>query len=156
MKASLRLLSVALLMGSSVFAQASNSSQANAPKMILTGTIYDINGAVIPRGHVTAASVDGNKFEAITNNEGTYKFEISLGVYRITSSAPGFCSSTVERFIVINSTFGKMSLDLVLEVPDNQPGCRHEMTIKKPRKSHRRPRTIAEERLVRNNGGTSR
>ncbi len=45
---------------------------ANAQKGVLTGTVYDANGAVIVKSKVTAVNQKGEKFEATTNDEGVY------------------------------------------------------------------------------------
>ena len=42
----------------------------NAQKTTLTGTVYDANGAVIVKSKVTAVNQKGEKFEAVTNEDG--------------------------------------------------------------------------------------
>ncbi|MCA1593647.1 MAG: carboxypeptidase-like regulatory domain-containing protein [Acidobacteria bacterium] len=126
-----------MLLNAGAFAQSSTSIKTDKPMMILTGAVYDINGAVIVNGmRIVASDTVGGAYEATTNDEGIYKIELPLGIYRIKVSAPGFCPSRVERFIVVNSTYGKMSLDFVLEVQGEQEGCKHGITIKD--KPHRK------------------
>lgn len=129
--------------------QTSDSPRAAGSRMILKGTLYDINGSVIVRGRMVAHRLGENdkEDEATTSDEGAYKLELPLDVYRIAAVAPGFCRTQLDRFRIVNSTFGSMSLDLVLEVSDNQPGCKHEIMIKKASKTRRPGLTnIAESR----------
>ncbi len=144
------------LLGSSGFAQHPRSSQFGEPKMILTGVVYDVNGAVIVNGTmVIAYDGNGKKYESVTNDEGVYKLELPLAAYKIKVSAPGFCPKQVEDFIIVDSTHGKMSLDFVLEVAGP---CRQEKIIeeqpKRKTKKKARPIIIAIERKlnVRTNG----
>jgi hypothetical protein len=121
------------------FAQGSDPAQSVQPTMILTGAIYDHFGSVIvDQTRVVAYGAGGKSYHAATNEEGIYKFDLPLGNYKVEASAPGFCPAQVERFRVVNSTHGRMSLDFVLEVASGQEGCRHEFTIK--HRSKRRAR----------------
>jgi hypothetical protein len=110
------------------------------------GAVYDINGAVIVNGtRIIAAAPAGETYEATTNIEGTYELKLPLGIYKIKVSAPGFCSYQLERYRVVNSTYGKMALDFVLEVGGGQEGCKHEIIIPKPkRKTDKRAITVIE------------
>lgn len=138
----------ALLLGGSAFAQSSTSAQANEQRMILTGAVYDINGSVIVgETKVVASDAAGRKYESAASDEGYYKFELPLAVYQIEVSAPGFCTARVERFKVVNSTHGKMSLDFVLDVQGTPDKCRggHEIPIEPNRKPEQgRKKPIAE------------
>jgi hypothetical protein len=115
-----KILSAAFITALLVFnasAQSPSSSQTSGPTMVLTGVVYDINGAVIVNGtRVVAESGDAGRRETSTNEEGVYKFVLPLSTYKIKVSAPGFCPRQIEDFILVNSTHGKMSLDFVLEV----------------------------------------
>ena len=109
------------------------SAQGNAPArdiwptMTLTGVVYDTNGAVIVTDlKIVISGVTGAPYETATNDEGVYKIKLPLGVYRIRVSAVGFCAAQVERFRVVDSTYGKMSLDFVLEVPEPEQFCGQE------------------------------
>jgi Carboxypeptidase regulatory-like domain len=132
MKAFLFITMLVLLLGLGVFAQAQSPVQNSEPTMILTGAVYDINGAVIVNGtKIAAYSSGGKRYETTTNEEGIYKIQLPLATYKIEASAPGFCSERMAHFRVVNSTYGKMSLDFVLEVADNQPDCKQEVSIGK-------------------------
>jgi hypothetical protein len=151
------LISLAALFLSVVgFAQSRDSSRAGEPTMILTGVVYDINGSVIVSGtKIIAYNSAGRKYESATSDEGFYRFDLPLAIYKIEASAPGFCPRQIQDFRVINSTHGKMSLDFVLEVAGP---CRQEKIIeeqpKRKTKKKSRPIIIAMERKlnVRTNG----
>ena len=113
---------------------------AGGQKMLVTGAVYDVNGsAIVYATSVVAESGGGKRYEGATDDEGVYKLELPLGVYKIRAGADGFCPRQVAGFRVVNSTHGKMSLDFVLEVADRQsecwrPGDHSEMTPKRKRK----------------------
>ncbi len=140
------LLTSLVVLSFNTFAQSSNSVQTSEPTIILTGAVYDINGAVIVGTSIITYGTGGKNYETTTNAEGIYKINLPLGIYKIKVSAPGFCSFQVERFVVVNSTYGKMSLDLVLEVSEPQEGCKPETTIEKKskRKAEKKSKTIIE------------
>jgi hypothetical protein len=110
--------------------------------MLVTGTIFDIQGSVIAGGRVTAQSPDGEQYNAITNDEGNYRFELPPAVYELSARSPGFCPTTVEGFTVVKST-GKMCLDLVLEIAGTDVHCNRVIINRKPHKrSHGTPSRI--------------
>lgn len=124
-----------LLLSVCASAQATAPARDSRPTMTLTGVVYDTNGAVIVTGTKIVASGDvGAPYETATNDEGVYKIKLPLGVYRIRVSAVGFCAAVVERFRVVNSTYGKMSLDFVLEVPEPEQVCGQESPPRRPEK----------------------
>jgi hypothetical protein len=96
----------------------------SAQKTILTGTVYDANGAVIVKSKVTAVNPQGEKFEALTNSEGIYELNLPykrtsyfrVAKYDVTVEAPGFETFTLKDFKVIGGFTGKMQLDLALDV----------------------------------------
>ena len=107
---------ILLLLTVAVFAQTDNKREPSGARVFLTGTLYDINGSVIVRARVVAYRADGKEFEGTTNEEGAYKIEVPLAVYSVVARAEGFCARRIDQFRVVNSTFGKMALDFVLEV----------------------------------------
>jgi hypothetical protein len=96
----------------------------SAQKTILTGTVYDANGAVIVKSKVAAVNPQGEKFEALTNNEGIYELNLpykrtsyfKAAKYDVTVEAHGFETLTLKDFKVIGGFTGKMQLDLALDV----------------------------------------
>jgi hypothetical protein len=114
----------------------------------LTGVVYDINGSVIVNWtKVVALAKDRKEYVTATNDEGVYNFDLPLGIYKIEVSARGFCPKLVEHFRIVNSTYGKMSLDFVLEVAESTGGnCEHKLIQQiKPKRSTKKKLEIVME-----------
>ena len=80
------LLAVVLLSPVAVFAQ----------EAVLTGTVTDSSGAVLPGVTVTAINeTTGNTFVGVTLETGNYRIPVRVGMYRITAELSGF--STAAR-----------------------------------------------------------
>jgi hypothetical protein len=142
---SLLALSVVLLLSFGTLAQSRNPVQTNEPKMMLTGVVYDINGAVVVDTLIVAFNKGGKKYEAATNDEGVYQIELPLALYAIEAGASGFCPAQVKRLRIVNSTHGKMSLDFVLEVADSPERCKWRFTFEaRPKRKPKKPNLIAE------------
>jgi hypothetical protein len=151
MKRSIFLLAFTLILAGAISGQTGSSPQSDDKKVVLSGTVYDINGAVIPFSHVLAQSPAGKEYRATTNDEGVYKIELPIDIYAIKVDAPGFCPSRVRFFRVRNSPFGATPLDVVLDVADGDRPCKQKTMIerepKKPVRKIRKPeifRSIAE------------
>ena len=102
-------------------------ASAFAQKSELTGTVYDANGAVVVGAKISALSSDGKKFETVSNDRGVYvltlpfnKYEASRAFkesrYDIYVESPGFKRSVTKGYVFIPSQFGKMFLDIGLEI----------------------------------------
>jgi hypothetical protein len=68
---------------------------AVAQEAVLSGTVTDSTGAVLPG--VTIAAVHlatGNKFAAVTDERGVYRIAARAGVYKLTAELPGFRAVT--------------------------------------------------------------
>src|SRR6266550_2366999 len=62
-----------------------------AQEVILTGTITDSTGGVLPGVTVQAThEASGNTFEAVTDGRGVYRIPARIGVYKITAELTGF------------------------------------------------------------------
>ncbi|MFS8084575.1 MAG: carboxypeptidase-like regulatory domain-containing protein, partial [Acidobacteriota bacterium] len=81
----------ALVLAGNLFGQTNGPSRKLDEKVVLTGTVYDINHAVIPFARVVARSFEGKEYETKTNDEGRYKIELPSALYRIEANAYGFC-----------------------------------------------------------------
>ncbi len=92
-------------------------------KMTLTGAVFDKNGAVILNAKIVAYRSDGTKFESNTDTDGIYKIELPLAVYKIEVSANGFCNSKFDSYQIVDSTYGKMFLGIVL-ILRNTSACK--------------------------------
>ena len=141
MRRSILLLAFALILAGAISGQTGSSPQSDDKKVVLSGTVYDANGAVITSGHVLAQNSAGKEYRATTNGEGVYKIELPIDIYAIKVGAPGFCSSRVRFFRVRNSPSGATSLDVVLEVADGDRPCKEKTMIdKEPKKQERKIR----------------
>jgi hypothetical protein len=69
---------------------------AFAQESVLTGTVTDSTGAVLPGVTVQAVNeASGNSFEGVTDGRGVYRVAVRVGSYRLTAQLAGF--STVNR-----------------------------------------------------------
>src|SRR5687768_2630093 len=67
-----------------------------AQEAVLTGTVTDATGAVLPGVTVTAVhEATGNTFEAVTDGRGAFRIPARIGAYRVTAALTGF--NTVTR-----------------------------------------------------------
>ena len=70
---------------------------AFAQEAVLSGTVTDATGAVLPGVTITAVHQDtGNKFMAVTDERGAYRIAARAGVYRLTAELQGFRAVTRE------------------------------------------------------------
>ena len=64
---------------------------AFAQEAVLTGTITDSTGAVLPGVTVTAVNeASGNNYEAVTDARGVYRIPVRVGGYKVTANLAGF------------------------------------------------------------------
>jgi hypothetical protein len=67
-----------------------------AQEAVLTGTVTDATGSVLPGVTVTALlEATGNKFVAVTDERGVYRIPVRIGTYELTGELAGF--TTVKR-----------------------------------------------------------
>ncbi|HEU5258252.1 MAG TPA: TonB-dependent receptor [Vicinamibacterales bacterium] len=67
-----------------------------AQDSVMTGTVTDSTGAVLPGVTVTATNVDsGNTFVAVSDERGNFRIPVRIGNYRIAAELTGF--ATVNR-----------------------------------------------------------
>ena len=84
-----RFLGALLLMGALLLAPAVSHAQ----EAVLSGTVTDTTGGVLPGVVVTAVhDATGNSFEAVTDSAGGYRLSVRIGTYRIRLELPGFAS----------------------------------------------------------------
>jgi len=66
-------------------------AMAYAQEAVLTGTITDSTGAVLPGVTVTAVNeATGNNYETVTDATGVYRIPVRVGAYKITGNLAGF------------------------------------------------------------------
>ena len=129
MKRFLLFLSLALILAGAVLGKTSAASQGK--NLILIGTVYDTNHAVIADSEVVAQNFEGKEYSVMTNGEGVYKFELPFATYRIEANASGFCPRRVDVLRVHNSPTQK--LDFVLETKQGDWPCAQKTMIKNER-----------------------
>ena len=67
---------------------------AFAQEAVLTGTVTDSTGAVLPGVTVTAANdATGNTFVGVTDERGIYRIPVRIGTYKVTSELQGFATA---------------------------------------------------------------
>lgn len=67
-----------------------------AQEAVLSGTVTDATGSVLPGVTVTAVlEATGNKFVAVTDERGVYRLAVRIGTYQLTGELAGF--TTVKR-----------------------------------------------------------
>ncbi len=138
-------LSGALILAGSVFGNTNRSSEADAKKVIVSGTVYDSNHAVIAGSRIVAQDLEGKEYSALTTDQGVYKLELPFATYKVEANASGFCLKRVDVLRVRRSLTVK-PLDFVLQVKDGDGPCPQKTMIKKEQ-NIRRPeifRSIAE------------
>ena|SRR5437588_2133876 len=133
------LLNALLLTGLSAPAQKGEPSNVAPATAVVLGTVYDSNRAVIVGARVVARDLFKHDFEATTDGEGVYHFELPHGVYRIEANAEGFCPRRIDNF---RSFLGQ--LDFTLLVKQSAHRCQQDTMIRKPL-----PDSLEEERLRR-------
>jgi hypothetical protein len=84
---------------------------ANAQKAVLSGTVQDFFGAVIPNGNIKAADDKGKTFSTQTNENGDYKLELPQGVYKIEVTFLPYSKFIISDYLITN----KMRLDVALQ-----------------------------------------
>ena len=122
-------LSGALILAGAVFGNTNRSSEADARKVVVSGTVYDSHHAVIVFSQVLARS-EMKDYRATTNDEGVYKLELPAASYRVEANAAGFCPRRVDLFRV-SDVLMQRPLDFVLEVKDNDQPCKQKTMIEK-------------------------
>jgi len=67
---------------------------AFAQDAVLTGTVSDSTGAVLPGVTVTASNeATGNKFVGVTDERGIYRMPVRVGTYQVTAELQGFSTA---------------------------------------------------------------
>lgn len=100
----------------------------------LTGTVYDLFGAVVPGALVKAIDSSGKVLEAKTNADGLYVLslrpndydpkvsaDLKAARYDIVVTVPGFRESLTKAFAFVPSYKGSMYLDIALETLGTDP-----------------------------------
>lgn len=81
---------------------------------ILSGTVFDDKGAVIPQTKISFTDSKGKVFKTFTNDDGVYSIELSEGKYKVEFNKENFSPYRIENYYIPFKT--KMYLDISLEV----------------------------------------
>jgi hypothetical protein len=83
----------------------------------INGTVSDPSGAVVPNAAVkTTESATGIDHNTVTTSDGAFSFQdIPLGFYKVTVTASGFPTYTVDRVEVVAGTIYTLSVKLSLQ-----------------------------------------
>jgi len=90
----------------------------------ISGTVVDINGALVPNAKVVVRGAGGQEFTAVTTANGTYRIPaVANGIYIVSITADGFKSAKVSDVKVdvgtastVNATLEVGAVDQVVEV----------------------------------------
>jgi hypothetical protein len=102
---------------------------AYAQEAVLSGTITDSTGAVLPGVALKAVhEASGNSFEAVTDQRGVYRIPVRIGIYLITAELSGFTTVTrsglqllVGQTAVINLQMAPGNLTEAVTVTGQSP-----------------------------------
>lgn len=101
-------------------------SQISSQLMNLSGAVFDTYGSVITKAKIVASDNNGYKVQTETDDYGIYSLILPFGYYKIEASAKSFCPTVFAKYKIVDSTYGKMNLDFVLEVAPSQIPCNAE------------------------------
>src|SRR5688572_516261 len=115
-----------LLLASAIFAL---PVAGYAQEAVLTGTVSDSTGGVLPGVTVTAVlEATGNRFEAVTDETGTYRIPVRVGVYTVSAELQGFATQArtglqllVGQTATINMQMGPSTVQETVTVTAEAP-----------------------------------
>jgi hypothetical protein len=85
---------------------------------ILSGTVYDQQGAVIQNAEIILKDKKGKDYKAKTNDIGKYEIQLPEGIYTIVFSANLFVNLKIKNHKIVSVSYGKMTLDVALKAKD--------------------------------------
>jgi len=105
------------------------ASTAFAQEAVLTGTITDSTGGVLPGVSVQAThEASGNTYDAVTDGRGVYRIPVRVGSYKITAQLSGFTNVTrmgvnllIGQTITLNLQMAPSTLQETVTVTGEAP-----------------------------------
>jgi len=102
---------------------------AFAQDAVLTGTVTDSTGGVLPGVTVTASNeATGNKFVGVTDERGIYRMPVRVGTYQVTAELQGFSTAMragvnllVGQTASLNMQLGPSTLQETVTVTGEAP-----------------------------------
>src|SRR5215510_11701368 len=78
---------------------------ALAQEAVLSGTVTDSTGGVLPGVTITAThTATGNTFVAVTDERGGYRVPVRVGLFKVDAELPGFGTVTRQIELLIGQT----------------------------------------------------
>ena len=122
---------------------------AKAQEVILTGTIYDFQGAVIPNSKIVATNKNSKVFKTTTNEDGIYKLKLKPGIYAIqVPRLPGLKGIKFNDYRILITYDGKMNLDISLDI--GSPKVHHGIPVKKSLKQSKTKNKFVKRKIINN------
>ena len=102
---------------------------ASAQEAVVTGTVTDSTGGVLPGVTITALlEATGNTFVAVTDERGVYRLPARVGVYSLTAELPGFTTQVrqgmqvlVGQMVVVNLQMSPSTVEETVTVTADAP-----------------------------------
>ena len=86
----------------------------NAQNIVLSGTVYDINKAIIPGTEIIIKDTNNKTYKATSDDRGEYEISLPFGDYKIEFGSAGFKILRVINLKINSET--KKTFDVTLEV----------------------------------------
>ncbi len=102
---------------------------ASAQEQVLSGTVTDTSGAVLPGVVATAVhTATGNTFAAVTDAQGAYRIPVRTGLFELTVELPGFTTVTrsglellVGQSVIVNFQMAISTVQETVTVTGESP-----------------------------------
>lgn len=109
---------------------------ANAQNTILSGKIFDSNGAVMPGIKVVAYSQSKVRHEQLTDGNGIYTINLPVGIYNLeinkqNGNYNGFDFVSFKNYQIVSTDDGRMNLDFSLPLIGDGIIC--ELIVESPK-----------------------
>ncbi len=86
---------------------------AFAQEAVITGTVTDSTGAVLPGVTITASNdATGNKFVGVTDERGIYRVLVRIGTYQVTAELQGFSTASRPGIQILVGQTASLNLQL--------------------------------------------
>ena len=89
---------------------------ANAQSAVLSGTVYDHYGSVIPSSLVKLRDSKGKEYQTYSNEDGVYQIKLAKVFYSIEINTNLFKSFRIKKYFVPPFNNGKIYLDVALDI----------------------------------------
>ena len=89
-------------------------AESSGREIVLTGNVFDPNGALVPGAQIRATGATGAITSTNSSASGIFSLPLAPGLYRLQITKSGFISASFPEFLVVNSSTGRMSMDIVL------------------------------------------